>query len=61
MRQTGMLARRLLDRLRDLGRRIGDVLDDQTRPWEQRRVPAPVPVEVEPRVQRRPRGAEGSR
>jgi len=55
--QNLTMARRLLDRLRDLGRRLGGALDEPLRPWDQRQVPVPVPVDVEPRVQRRGEGA----
>ena len=48
------MARGLLDRLRDLGRRIGDALDDLARPGEQRPAPVRVPVE-QPRPRRRAR------
>jgi hypothetical protein len=60
LRTVWRMARRLLDRLRELGRRLGDAVDESLRPVpDLRRVPAPVPVDVEPRVQRRP--PEGSR
>ena len=55
LRTVLRMARRLLDRLRELGRRLGGAADQSMRPLpDMRRVPLPVPVEQEPRVRRRP-------
>ena len=50
------MTRGLLDRLRDLGRRIGDALDELGRPADPRQpVPVRVPVEGAPVRRRAPR------
>jgi hypothetical protein len=54
LRMVLRMARRLLDRLRELGRRLGDAADQSLRPVpDMRRVPAPVPSDVQPRARRR--------
>jgi hypothetical protein len=56
------MARGVLERLRELGRRLGDAIDESLRPGpDLRRVPVPVPVEVEPRLRRRGPSSEGGR